>query len=166
VGVHDFEAIDWERWSARDLATLVFGVRDERLLLIHKKRGLGAGKINAPGGRLEDGETPRECAVREVIEEVGVRPLELEWVGENRFQFVDGYSIHVYVFVASGCEGEPVETDEAIPLWADVAEIPFERMWEDDRLWVPLVLERRRFSGRYLFDGDAMLGYSLEVGEG
>jgi 8-oxo-dGTP diphosphatase len=166
VSVHDFEAIDWERWSARDLATLVFVVREERLLLIHKKRGLGAGKINAPGGRLEDGETPHECAVREVIEEVGVRPLGLEWVGENRFQFVDGYSIHVHVFVASGCEGEPVETDEAIPLWADVAEIPFERMWEDDRLWVPLVLERRRFSGRYLFDGDAMLGYSLEVGEG
>jgi 8-oxo-dGTP diphosphatase len=37
-------------------------------------------------------------------------------------------------------------------------------MWADDRVWLPLLLAGRRFSGRFLFDGDAMLGYDVESG--
>jgi hypothetical protein len=36
-------------------------------------------------------------------------------------------------------------------------------MWEDDRLWIPLVLEGVPFFGRYLFDDDVMLDYDVEV---
>jgi 8-oxo-dGTP diphosphatase len=42
----------------------LFVIRDGHILLIHKKRGLGAGKINGPGGRIDLGESPQECAVR------------------------------------------------------------------------------------------------------
>ena len=152
----------WERWKARDLATLVFVVRGGEVLLIRKKRGLGAGKINGPGGRLEPGETPLECAVREVQEELVTTPLTLELLGENRFQFADGYSIHVHVFRGAGCDREPRETAEAAPLWVSIDRIPYDEMWEDDRLWLPLLLAGRRFSGRFLFDGDAMVDYALE----
>jgi 8-oxo-dGTP pyrophosphatase MutT (NUDIX family) len=103
--------IDWPRWRPRDRATLVFVVRGGEILLMRKKRGLGAGKINGPGGRIEPGETPDACALREVREELCVTPLGLEAVGENAFQFVDGYSIHVVVYRASGLLGEPAETD-------------------------------------------------------
>ncbi len=154
--------LDWQAWEARDLATLVFVVREGRILLIRKKRGLGAGKINGPGGRLERGESPLDCAVREVQEELRTTPTGLEMCGENRFQFVDGYSIHVYVFRATGCDAEPQETEEAAPIWAPTQRIPYEEMWEDDELWLPLVLRGRRFSGRFIFDGDAMLDHELE----
>jgi len=60
--------IDWSSWRAVDRATLTFVTEGSRLLLIRKKRGLGAGKINGPGGRLEQGETPLACAIREVEE--------------------------------------------------------------------------------------------------
>jgi len=156
--------VDWRSWKARDLATLVFVVRDGQVLLIRKKRGLGAGKINGPGGRLEDGESPLACAVREMQEELRITPTGLEMCGENRFQFVDGYSIHVYVFRASGCEGEPEETEEAAPIWAPIERIPYPEMWEDDELWLPLLLRGSRFSGRFLFDGDAMLDYQIDEG--
>jgi 8-oxo-dGTP diphosphatase len=149
--------VDWERWSPRERATLLFVVRRGEILLILKKRGLGAGKINGPGGRLEPGETPRACAVREVQEELGVTPLGVRASGELRFQFLDGLSIHGSVFSAEDCEGEPRETDEAVPLWTPTAAIPYERMWADDRLWLPHLLAGRRFEGRFLFDGDAML---------
>jgi 8-oxo-dGTP diphosphatase len=155
--------LDWSRWQARDPATLVFVVQGRRLLLIRKKRGLGAGKINGPGGRLHPGETPEACAVREVEEELGIKPIGLEKSGENRFQFTDGYSIHVHVYRARDFEGTPVETDEAAPLWVDLDAIPYHEMWEDDRLWLPHVLERRRFSGRFLFDGERMLDWALDV---
>ena len=154
--------IDWDTWEAKDPATLVFVVKDGRILLIRKKRGLGAGKINAPGGRLEPGETPLEAAVREVQEELCITPLDLTYSGENLFQFVDGYSIHVHVFKAGDYEGEPTETDEASPIWSNLDAIPYEEMWEDDKLWVPLVLDGTRFYGRYLFDDDIMLDYALD----
>jgi 8-oxo-dGTP diphosphatase len=154
--------VDWQTWEARDLATLVFVVREGQILLIRKKRGLGAGKINGPGGRLERGESPLDCAVREVKEELRTTPTGLEMCGENRFQFVDGYSIHVYVLRARGCDAEPQETEEAAPIWTPTERIPYEEMWEDDELWLPLVLRGRRFSGRFIFDGDAMLDHAVE----
>lgn len=155
--------IDWESWRARDLATLLFIVEEERILLIRKLRGLGAGKINAPGGRLDDGETPVEAAVREVEEELCITPLDPVACGELRFQFVDGYSIHGFVFRASTYRGEPTETAEAVPMWVPRDRIPYEEMWADDEYWLPLLLAGKAFSGRFVFDGDEMLDYEIET---
>lgn len=154
--------IDWNVWTPQQRATLLFVVRDGNVLLIHKKRGLGAGKINGPGGRLEPGETPAAAAVREVQEELCVTPTGIRQSGELFFQFVDGLSLHVVVFRADGCEGTPAETDEATPLWAPLDAIPYERMWQDDPHWLPLMLAGEAFRGYFLFDGDAMLGMRLE----
>ncbi|MYG52823.1 MAG: 8-oxo-dGTP diphosphatase, partial [Rhodospirillaceae bacterium] len=121
--------IDWSTWSAVDPATLIFIIRDGQILLIHKKRGLGKGKINGPGGRLEPGEAPEAAALRELREELGVAAVDPVFVGEHRFQFVDGYSTYVHVFRAPDLRGTPVETDEAIPLWVDLDAIPYDRMW-------------------------------------
>ena len=155
--------IDWASWRPVEPATLVFVIQEGRILLIRKKRGLGAGKINGPGGRLEPGETPGACAARELHEELGVTAGPLVRAGDHRFQFVDGYSIFVHVYRTSGCTGTPIETDEAVPMWFEVGEIPFEEMWEDDRYWLPLVLKGRRFSGYWIFDGDRMLDYRLDL---
>jgi 8-oxo-dGTP diphosphatase len=48
---------DWSVWQPTERANLCFVTRGDEVLLIHKKRGLGAGKINGPGGRIEPGET-------------------------------------------------------------------------------------------------------------
>ncbi|MHC5113801.1 MAG: 8-oxo-dGTP diphosphatase [Planctomycetota bacterium] len=156
--------IDWKTWSPVDPATLVFVRRDHEILLIRKKRGLGAGKINGPGGRTEPGESPEACAIREAEEELGITPTGVALAGENSFQFIDGYSIHVHIFTADGFTGEPVETDEAIPLWTPVGAIPYDEMWEDDFLWVPHMLDGTRFLGRFIFDGEKMLDHVIELG--
>lgn len=155
--------IDWHHWQAVDQATLTFIIDGEQILLIRKKRGLGAGKINGPGGRLEPGETARACAIREVQEELGVTPIDPVWVGESLFQFVDGYSIHVHTYLARAFSGTARETDEAIPLWTDIKAIPYDQMWEDDQYWLPLLLNNQSFRGRYLFDDDRMLDFHLET---
>ena len=159
----EFSQIDWSNWKPTERATLCFVVREDKILLIRKKRGLGAGKINGPGGRIEPGEAIHECAVREVQEEVGVTPTGLHQCGELRFHFTDGYAIQVYVFTASNCLGEICETDEAIPIWTPVDAIPYAEMWEDDIIWLPWMLEGQRFSGCFLFDGDHMLGHESGV---
>lgn len=155
--------VDWNAWTPRERATLLFVVRGGEILLIRKKRGLGAGKINGPGGRLEPGETPQACAVREVEEELRVTPTGVREAGVLRFQFLDGLSIHGTVFTASGCRGTATETDEAVPLWTPLAGIPYEEMWADDILWLPHMLAGRRFSGRFLFREDTLLDHALEV---
>lgn len=155
--------INWQDWQAKDPATLTFIIKDDKVLLIRKKRGLGAGKINGPGGRLEPGETMLECAIREVQEELCITPESPEFMGESLFQFVDGYSIHVHTYVARDYEGTPTETDEAIPLWFNLDEIPYHEMWEDDEIWLPRLLEGQKFKGRYLFDGDKMLDHELKL---
>ncbi len=153
--------IDWTSWRPTDVATLLFVVCDSQILLIRKKRGLGAGKINGPGGRLEPGERPLEAAIREAREEVCVEPLGVSHRGELSFQFVDGYGLHVHVFSATGCQGHAQETDEAIPLWTPLDRIPYSEMWADDAIWLPKMLRGEAFFGRFVFDGDAMLDHEL-----
>jgi 8-oxo-dGTP diphosphatase len=164
VTARRLDEIDWSKWKAVDEATLLFVVRDEQVLLIRKKRGLGAGKINGPGGRIHAGEAPLVAAVREVQEELCITPHDISEHGELSFQFVDGYSIHVHVFRAASFHGEPTETEEAIPLFHALDDLPYDEMWADDRHWLPLLLDGRRFSGRFIFDGDAMLDYAIDVG--
>ena len=156
-------AIDWSTWVPEQRATLMFILQDRDVLLIHKKRGFGKGKINGPGGRIEPGETARDGAIREVREEVLVHPTGVEECGELFFQFRDGFSIHGVVFRASGCDGEPGETDEARPFWVPQDQIPYDRMWADDRHWLPLVLRGERFVGRFLFDGEEMIDYRVDA---
>jgi 8-oxo-dGTP diphosphatase len=156
--------IDWSLWTPKERATLLFVIHDGRILLIDKKTGLGAGKINGPGGRIEAGEQAREAAVREVREELCVVPTGVRPCGELSFQFTDGYSLHGSVFTASGFTGELCETDEAAPLWVPLTDIPFERMWEDDHLWIPLMLAGTPFRGFFVFEGDAMLDSSIDEG--
>jgi len=155
--------IDWSTWTPQQQATLLFVIEAGRILLIHKKRGLGAGNINGPGGRLEPGETPLDAAIREVQEELVITPRDIEKCGELFFQFVDGLSIHCTVFRAAAREGEPRETDEAIPLWVPTDRIPYDRMWADDRHWIPLMLSRTPFRGYFLFDEDRMLDHRLDM---
>jgi 8-oxo-dGTP diphosphatase len=165
----NFDDIDWDTWQAKDTATLLFLRRKHpergtpEVLLIRKKRGLGAGKINAPGGRLEPGETAIQAAVREVEEEVGLLPLDPVWRGELRFQFTDGYALRCHVFTATAWRGTLRETEEALPMWVAEAEIPYAEMWADDALWLPGMLAGGAVGGRFLFGGDRLIGYILET---
>ncbi len=157
----DVRQIDWSTWKPTEYANLCFVIRGGQILLIRKKRGLGAGKINGPGGRLEKGETALESAIRETQEEIGVTPTDLEHVGELFFQFLDGYKLHVAAFAAGGCIGELCETDEATPIWTDIDKIPYHDMWEDDGYWLPLLLKRKTFRGYFVFDGEKLLSHIL-----
>ena len=161
AGPASVDQVNWSEWSFRESAVLCFLREDDRVLLIHKKVGLGAGKINGPGGRIEPGEKAEEAAVREMIEEVGLRPRVLQRRAELSFIFTDGYSLRCTVFLAHGYTGELRESREADPFWCDVDRIPFERMWEDDALWLPRVLGGEELRGYFLFDGDRMTGQRI-----
>ncbi len=157
--------IDWAQWHPQQRATLLYVICDGQILLIRKKRGLGAGKINGPGGRIEAGESAVECAVRETDEEVGIRACNVEERGQMRFQFVDGFSMEVDILTANAYEGTPCETDEAVPLWFPIDDIPYGEMWATDRHWLPHIVAGARLVGRVLFSGDEPLDWDIQTVE-
>ncbi|MFW5919017.1 MAG: 8-oxo-dGTP diphosphatase [Halanaeroarchaeum sp.] len=145
-------------------ATITYPVADGSVLLIEKKRGIGAGLYNGPGGKVEPGESPREAARRELREEIRATVPTVSKVGEIEFVFGVDHYMTVHVYRAPEIEGEPEETPEAKPLWVDVEAVPYDQMWDDDRYWLPLVLEDRTFRGWFRFDadGDRLRGRFVE----
>jgi 8-oxo-dGTP diphosphatase len=155
--------IDWTTWQPRTRANLLFIVRDGMILLIRKKRGFGAGKINGPGGKIDPGESSLDSALRETFEELDIMPLRAEQRAELHFQFRDGQSLHCAVFIAHDFLGTPRETEEATPLWIPLDQIPYDEMWADDRYWLPLLLRNAQFDGYFEFDGDRLLEQRIVV---
>ncbi len=155
------EEIDWDGWDFAEKAVLCYLFRDDEVLLIHKKTGLGKGKVNAPGGRIEAYEMPADAAVREVREETGISPKGLTEVARLHFIFTDGYSLKGTVFFARDHEGTAVSTEEADPFWVPVKEIPYDQMWEDDKLWLPLALAGSHITGRFIFEDEKMISREI-----
>ncbi len=145
------------------LVTLCFIVRDGRVLLMRKKRGIGAGKINAPGGKVDPGETPLAAAVRETQEEICVTPLAPQLRGQLWFHFADGPTLRCLVYLTDRFEGEPQETAEAVPRWYSTDAIPYGEMWEDDSYWLPALLAGERFEGTVEVTGEHVTTQNIKV---
>ena len=142
--------------------SLVLLVRPGQLLLAMKKRGFGAGYWNGPGGKLLPGETVYEAAVRETMEEVGVEVSDLTEVARLTFYFDDDptdpiQNIHTTVYLGKTWTGEPEESEEMMPQWFHLADIPYNAMWADDRYWLPHVLDGAYVEAEFLFSTDNTL---------
>lgn len=142
-------------------ATLVFLVRrgnPAAVLLGRKKRGFGEGKYNGFGGKIELGEDARAAAAREIHEEaeLAVRPQDLVPAGRITFRFPaqPGFDHDVTLFLATRWDGEPRETDEMAPAWFPIAALPFAEMWQDDAVWLPLVLAGETVEAEFEFAAD------------
>jgi len=159
-----YENIDWTQWQPRERGVIVYITdrKNNRVLLMNKKKGLGKGKVNAPGGRLEPGETSLQAVIRECQEEVFVTPINPVKHSELYFQFTNGYALYGEAFFTDEWKGEPGPSDEADPFWCDLDRIPWEKMWEDDRHWLPLALNGKKVRGFYVFDEDKMISEKLE----
>ncbi|WP_241504032.1 8-oxo-dGTP diphosphatase [Pelagibaculum spongiae] len=150
-----------DNWAPEQRASLVMMVRNDNMLLIHKKRGLGIGKILGPGGRQEPGESMEQCAKRELKEELCIDSGPLRLAGVNRFQFADGLSLEVHIYFGESFEGMPTETAEASPVWYPLGQLPYDKMWPDDEIWIPLMLQNRYFEGDWLFDHESLIDFTL-----
>lgn len=129
-----------------------------QVLLGRKKTGLGVGYHVGLGGKLEPGEAAVEAAVREVAEEAGVTvdPADLDPRGELLYLFPhrESWSQRSSVFVTTRWQGEPAESDELVPAWHDVADLPLDEMWDDARQWLPDVLVGGHVSHEFTFGDD------------
>eukprot|EP01038_Epipyxis_sp_PR26KG_P005132 gene5132-7148_t len=125
------------------------------ILLGMKKRGFGVGKWNGFGGKIEQGETIEEAAIRELKEESALNTTDLQRKGYVVFKMIESSKImRVHIFETWNFEGEPTESDEMIPQWFPENSLPFQQMWPDDPYWMPHLLNGNNFIGRFEYEDD------------
>lgn len=137
------------------ICTVLFLIKDDQVLLAHKKRGVGEGYWNGVGGKLEPNETWEEAVVRECQEEIDVTPVDFELKGAIDFDFYHKQKeikMYVQVYTCSKWQGEPKETEEMRPKWFSVDNLPLDKMWDDDKYWLKQVLSGRTVGAHFKLD--------------
>ncbi len=127
------------------LTTLIYAVRDGQVLMMHRHKEPNLGLWVAPGGKLHDDETPRECAIRELREETGLeavdpqlRAIITELSARKDWQWL------MFVYRTEVADGEVVSDEREGRLrWFPIAEIASLPIPEADAIFNPLVLDRR-----------------------
>lgn len=145
------------------LLTLCIIHQHPKILLGMKKRGFGVGRWNGFGGKVSEGETIEEAALREIKEESNIEVDNINKVGIIEFEFQGNSEIlEVHIFKSDSFLGEPSESEEMKPAWFHVDEIPYDLMWPDDIHWLPLFLADKKFKGKFLFgEVDSILSMNL-----
>ena len=139
--------------------SIVFLRRDNAILLAMKKRGFGQGHWNGAGGKPQPGEAIVDTARREGFEEIAVKPGKLTKVAVINFysQGKPGDNQQAIVYFCRDWQGEPCETEEMRPQWFELEAIPYEAMWDDDKYWLPLVLNGQKIEADFYFDNNNLV---------
>ena len=147
-------------------ATLCLLIKDGEVLLALKKRGFGVGRWNGAGGKVGDRESILDAAIRETKEEIGVEIKNPEKFGLFHFTFPHKpeWDQDVTLFVAKEWDGRPTESEEMMPAWFSFDDIPYDRMWADDKHWLPHVLKGEKLEASFVFsEGDKVEDYKINI---
>ncbi len=146
-------------------STLCYIEQDGQILLLHrtkKHEDPNAGKWIGVGGKLEAGETPEVCVVREVREETGLTLVKYELCGEIFFQSDVWQPEKMYLYYADEVTGMLTECNEGELAW-----IPRERVmdmptWEGDRIFLERLLAENTYFRLVLrYEGERLIGHEF-----
>ncbi len=145
--------------------TLCYIERDGAYLMLYRNKKLqdpNEGKWIGVGGKLEAGETPEQCLLREVREETGLELLQYQYRGEILFLSDRWEDEIMYLYTATEFQGELLENcDEGELRWVPIAEIPELKLWEGDRIFLKeLLAGRKDLQIELRYEGDRLISVS------
>ena len=147
------------------LATLCYVRKDGDTLMVHRIKKLNdmhQGKWNGLGGKLEPGETPEECAIREVYEESGLIVRNPILKGLITFPgFNQDEDWYTFLFVITDFNGELIDSPEGVLKWIPDEELPQLNLWEGDRIFIPWLEKTGFFSGKFSYKNEVLTDYSV-----
>lgn len=147
------------------LATLCYLRHDGQTLMLHrvkKKNDIHQDKWNGLGGKIDIGESPEECVVREVREESGLTVLDPFLEGVLTFpNFSHDEDWYVFVFTATKYEGELIDSDEGRLQWIDNQRLVDLNLWAGDRLFFRWMERPGFFSGKLVYEDGELTGQSV-----
>ena len=148
--------------------TLCYIEQNGAYLMMHrvkKQNDINKEKWVGIGGKFESGETPYECAVREIKEETGVTPKNLKYRGLVTF-VSDLYGTeYMHLFTANGYEGVlNTDCNEGELVWVKKSEIEKLNVWEGDKIFFSLLeKEQNFFSLKLVYKGDKLIEHEIEL---
>ena len=151
------------------LATICYIDNGKELLMLHRNKkpnDVHEGKWIGVGGKLERGETPQECAAREILEETGLKAKPV-LKGVITFpEFTLDLDWYTYVFKVTEFEGDLIDCNEGTLEWVPYDEVLSKPTWEGDHTFVEWLLEDKPFfSAKFVYDGDKLLDTQVDFYE-
>ena len=140
--------------------TLCYIERDGKYLMLHrvkKKNDINRDKWIGVGGKFEENESPEDCLLREVAEETGLRLTEFRLSGVITFLSDLYEGEYMYLFHATGYEGEIADCNEGVLEWVEKEKAINLPTWEGDKLFLRLMDEGGPFfSLKLRYEGDTL----------
>lgn len=137
------------------LGTLCYLRQGGKTLMVYRNKkpnDMHLGKWNGLGGKLEPGETPEECAAREIFEESGLRVKNLMYRGLLTFPgFANDEDWYAFVYVSTQFSGVLIDSPEGRLEWIDDSSLLDLNLWEGDRLFIPWLDQPGVFSGKLTY---------------
>ena len=98
--------------------------KEDKILIARKKQGKPlAGYFEFPGGKIEEGETPEESLIRELMEEMNIKIAVKEYIGESVYDYGNNKVISLLGYTAEIIDGEIKLSDHDIYEWGTLEQI-------------------------------------------
>jgi mutator protein MutT len=128
---------------ARKLTTLIYAMRDNRVLLMHRRKEPNFGQWTAPGGKIELDESPAECAVRELREETGLIALERPELRliVTEVSPLPAWQWLMFIYLVQEFTGEVTGCAEGDLAWVPVEQVAQLPIPQADAIFYPRVID-------------------------
>jgi 8-oxo-dGTP diphosphatase len=140
--------------------TLCYLERDGKYLMLHrvkKENDMNRDKWLGIGGKFEPGESPEDCALREIREETGLTVTEWEYRGIVTFVSEEFGTEWMHLFWSDSFTGTLTDCDEGELAWIGKRELLTKELWQGDRIFLELLEQRVPFfSLKLCYRGDTL----------
>ena len=149
------------------LATLCYVInkKSNSTLMIHrvkKENDYHQGKWNGLGGKFEQGESPEECATREIKEESGLTVKSITMKGFITFPMFDGKEDwYVFLFVTDDFEGELIDSNEGDLAWIPNKKLTEINLWDGDKIFISWLFKDKFFSAKFNYKNGEFIDYEV-----
>ncbi len=161
LGIMVKELTNTNRKSFR-LTTLCYIEKEDKYLMLYrnkKKNDQSEGKWLGVGGKLEDGESPEDCVLREVYEETGLKLTSIRPRGV--VTFISDTWENELMFLYTADEFTGVLNDECTEgelKWIPKNEVLALPAWEGDKIFLkPLIEGKTDIRVKLIYEGESLV---------